>query len=207
MRPRIDFCEGRQHSKFVLLDRKKFMNLAKDDPMDQPIRDFSNCHVGIVHALHGLTALSRRRDPIQQRREEAGRILKFFRDVVTEHHKEEELELFPAVLADATAGEERDKVEAIANQLTGEHRRVESRYAAIAPVLAMIESGGDASLDASAVETLVADYLAHAQFEEEVFLPLAQTILSRNGDHLAALGLSLHIRHASEEVRRRFGYI
>jgi hypothetical protein len=41
----------------------------------------------------------------------------------------------------------------------------------------------------------VSEYTAHAQFEEAEFLPLAQTILGRNSNHMAALGLSLHMRH------------
>ena len=175
--------------------------------MDQPIKDFSDCHVGIVNILDDLTALSRQRDPVPQRREVAGRVLRFFRDVVTTHHDEEETELFTAVRADAARGDERANVEALVGQLVAEHRRVEALYAQLAPTLSAIEGGDDVSLDASAVAMLVTDYLAHARFEEEVFLPLSQAILGRNSDHMAALGLSLHIRHASEDVRRKFGFI
>lgn len=39
--------------------------------------------------------------------------------------------------------------------------------------------------------------IAHANFEEQRFLPLAETILSRNGNHMAALGLSIDLRQAS----------
>lgn len=175
--------------------------------LDQPIQEFSDCHVGTVNVLDDLTALSRQRDSAHPRREVAGRILRFFRDVITPHHHEEEAELFPAVLADATAGDEREKVEGLVNRLVAEHRRVEGTYARLAPALSAVESGRDVSLDASAVAVLVADCLAHARFEEEVFLPLAQSILGRNSDHMAALGLALHIRHASDEVRRKFGFI
>ena len=53
------------------------------------------------------------------------------------------------------------------------------------------------------MERLVSDYRAHAHYEELVFLPAAQSILGRNANHLAALGLSLHLRHARPVV----GYI
>ena len=46
-------------------------------------------------------------------------------------------------------------------------------------------------------------YAAHAGFEESRFLPLAQDILGRDDNHMAALGLSLHLRHAPQVV----GYI
>ena len=183
------------------------MKPTEDVARDQPIQDFSDCHVGIVNILDELTALAQQRSPVAQRREVAGRILKFFRDVVTAHHSEEEVELFSAVLADATAGAERKTVEDIVHQLVGEHRRIEGLYAGIAPVLGPMESGGDVLLNAAEVAALVDAYIAHARYEEEVFLPLAQRILGRNSDHMAALGLALHIRHASEGVRRRFGFI
>lgn len=183
------------------------MNLTSRGTMDQPIQDFSECHVGIVGMLDDLTALSRRRDTEPRQREVAGRILKFFRDVVGPHHQEEETELFSAVLADATSGDDRVTVEVLVSRLEGEHQRVEGLFAQLAPVLSAIESGGDMSLDATVAGELATEYLAHARFEEEVFLPLAQTILGRNSDHMAALGLALHIRHAAEDVRRKFGFI
>jgi hypothetical protein len=58
-------------------------------------------------------------------------------------------------------------------------------------------------LDGALLRELVRGYLQHAKFEEEQLLPLAATILRRDGNHLAALGLSLHLRHAPQPV----GYI
>lgn len=183
------------------------MTPADDSPLDPAIRDFSDCHLGIIAMLDDLTALSRRQVPLPERREVAGRTLKSFRNVVMAHHREEEAELFPAVLAAATTGDERTTVEGLVNQLVREHRHVEALYGEMAPVLSAMEDGDDSLLDAAAVKSLVDEYRAHARFEEDVLLPLAQTILARNGDHMAALGLSLHIRHSSDEVRRRFGFI
>ena len=53
---------------------------------------------------------------------------------------------------------------------------------------------------------LVSTYANHARFEEQVFLPLAHSILSRNGNHMAALGVSLHLRHAMPAVLARYGH-
>jgi hypothetical protein len=44
------------------------------------------------------------------------------------------------------------------------------------------------------VARLVELYLEHAQLEEEVFLPLADAILTRNSNHMAALDIALHLR-------------
>jgi hypothetical protein len=56
----------------------------------------------------------------------------------------------------------------------------------------------------SAIQRLVTQYQAHAKYEETEFLPLAQTILGRNANHMAALGLSLHMRHNAPAIA---GYV
>ena len=58
-----------------------------------------------------------------------------------------------------------------------------------------VAKGQDAMLDVSALQAMVQRYQAHAKLEEQAFLPLAQSILGRNDNHMAALGLTLHMRH------------
>lgn len=175
--------------------------------VDQPIQDFSDCHVGIVSMLDELASLARPLSTAMQRSVDAGRVLAFFQDVVSAHHLEEERELFSAVMADATQGPELRQVQELVNRLVDEHRRLEALFAQLAPTLADIERGHDVLLDAPTSTSLVAEYRTHAGFEESTFLPLAQSILSRNSNHMAALGLALHIRHASQEIRHKFGFI
>ena len=63
------------------------------------------------------------------------------------------------------------------------------------PELKAIAKGHGFELNAPLLEDLVTRYEAHARSEETQFLPLAETILERNHNHMAALGLSLHMRH------------
>ena len=121
-----------------------------------------------------------------------------------EHHAEEESELFPAVLASAARGVERDKVQAIVDELTAEHRQVEAAWSTLEPKLKAVAKGRGAEVDGAEVTALVQTYQAHARYEEEIFLPLSQAILGRNSNHLAALGMSMHMRHAMPEVLQRF---
>jgi len=181
------------------------MSSTPDTPAGHtPIDDFSQCHVGIVAHLKSLGELPALLEPAQRARAIAAETLKFFRDSVYEHHAEEERELFPAVLASAVKGEERDKVQSLVNMLTAEHRKVESAWTKLEPRLKAIAKGHDADIDGAEISLLVQTYLAHARLEEEVFLPLSQTILSRNSNHMAALGMSMHMRHAMPEVMQRF---
>jgi hemerythrin-like domain-containing protein len=172
---------------------------------DAPVQAFSSCHQGIVAQLSELDRLP----ALAAAAALAQRIAKaadaFFSEVVLAHHAEEEQELFPAVLASAQAGAERERVKGIVERLTREHRHIESAWREIAPAVHQLAKGHEAALDATRIGAFVAEYRMHADHEEREFLPLASQILGRNGNHMAALGASLHARHALPEVLRRYG--
>jgi hemerythrin-like domain-containing protein len=172
---------------------------------DSPISEFSNCHVGILGHLSALGELPALLEPAARARQVAAETLKFFRDVVYEHHQQEERELFPAVLASAVPGEERDRVQAIVERLTREHRAVEAAWSRLEPALKDVARGHDSNVRGEDIAELVRTYEAHARDEEQQFLPLSQAILGRNSDHMAALGLSLHMRHSLPDVLARYG--
>ena len=110
------------------------------------------------------------------------------------------------MLASAGDGAEREQVQGLVDRLTQEHRDIEATWERLKPHLKAIAKGQDSTLDTEALAALVAHYKAHARFEEQQFLPLSKTILGRNGDHMAALGVSLHMRRALPGVMERFGH-
>jgi hemerythrin-like domain-containing protein len=162
---------------------------------NESIDSFSECHAGIVNHLKDLDRLPPLLAPAMQACQIAAEAVRFFRSAVFEHHNDEERELFPAVLADAAQGEERNKMQEIVDRLVREHRHLESIWSKLEPALSGIAHGTPSNVDVKLLEQLVSNYMAHAQFEEENFLPLAKAILGRKGEHLAALGLRLHMRH------------
>jgi len=183
---------------------------AADAPApDTPIAGFSRCHEGILGHLASLGGLPALAEAAARARAVAEETQRFFRAAVYEHHQEEERELFPAVLASATRGAEREQVQAIVAQLTEEHRAVEAAFEALEPSLKRLAKGQDAAMAVAEltaqVGALVTRYEEHARYEENEFLPMAERILGRNGNHMAALGLSLHIRHAMPQVLARYG--
>ena len=182
------------------------MSTSPGGPAEAPLEQFSQCHAGILKHLDGLSGLPELLEPAARARRVASDVLDFFRAAVHEHHAEEERELFPAVLASAKSEEERAYVRGIVDRLTREHRQVEALWRSLEPGLKDVARGRDSDLDPAAVASLVANYRAHAHYEEQVFLPLSQQILSRNGDHLAALGVSLHMRHVMPDVLAKYGH-
>jgi Hemerythrin HHE cation binding domain len=175
-------------------------------PTDAPLTNFSQCHAGILGHLDQLAGLPALLEPVARARRVAHETVDFFHRVILEHHAEEERELFPAVLASAQRGAERDQVQDLIDRLIAEHREVEAIWARLEPALKAVAKGKDTDLDPLAVRLLVETYTLHARFEEAVFLPLSQTILGRNANHMAALGISLHMRHALPEVLRTYGH-
>lgn len=173
------------------------MSQAPTPPIDTdaPLNNFSHCHAGILRHLDTFGELPALLAPAQRAREVAEDIVRFFRSAAFDHHEEEERELFTAVLADAQPGAERERVQQMVDALTREHRDIEAQWNALEPQLKKLAKGQPAEVDGEAVRQLVEQYKAHARFEELEFLPLSEAILGRNSHHMAALGLSLHMRH------------
>lgn len=163
---------------------------------DAPLTNFAHCHEGILKRLNAMDELPALLEPAARARQIAEQSLEFFREAIFEHHLEEERELFPAVLASAQPGEELEKVKAMVKRLTEEHRMVEALWKRLEKGLKPVAKGHSTDLDVTEVHRLVEEYTAHARFEEAEFLPLSEIILGRNSNHMAALGLSLHMRHA-----------
>jgi hemerythrin-like domain-containing protein len=170
---------------------------------ETPLAGFSRCHLGILTQLEAAAQLPELMLAAERARRVAADTLTLFESSVIEHHADEEGDLFPAVQRSAAKGAESELIAAMVQRLTREHREIEALWAGIKPAVKTASHGRPAEVDVLALAQLVQGYAAHALFEEREFLPLAQEILGRNGNHLAALGIALHMRH----VPQPFGYI
>lgn len=162
--------------------------------IDAPLAGFSECHHDFVAQLHSALYLPELVTAAAKARAMATDLLKMFHEGLAVHHAEEESELFPAVLDAAQPGPELDEVRAMVAQLVGEHRDMEARWARLQPAIEAVSRGEVPALDAPLIEDLVQHFFAHAHFEEEHFLPIAQNILGRQSEVMASLGRTLHER-------------
>lgn len=162
---------------------------------DEPIQQFAQCHVGILKKLDMLGELPALLEPAARAREIADQAVHFFREAIFEHHLDEERELFPAVLITAKQGDERERVRSMVNRLTDEHRGLEATWKRLESGLRKVAKGQAVDIPVFELEALIAQYRSHAQYEEDEFLPMSQEILGHQSNHMAALGMSLHIRH------------
>ena len=162
---------------------------------EAPLTNFSHCHIGILHQIDRLSSLPDLLGPAMLAKRIATQSVEYFHHGMHAHHQEEEKELFPAVQQSAQLGEERQLVDKLVQDLVEDHRILEKLWADLDPALKKVSKGQEAQLDFAKLEQLVLSYAAHADTEERVFLPLAEKVLGRNNNHMAALGLSLHMRH------------
>lgn len=166
------------------------------DGDDGPLDDFSRCHEGIVEQLRAFALLPELSSVAQRAREVAAATVALFENGVLAHHGDEESELFPAVVRWARPGLEQERAKSLVQRLTLEHRQIEALWKQHRRAVTAVARGRSASLEKRAAIQLVQAYIAHAQLEEQEFLPLAREVLGRDGARVAALGMSLHLRHA-----------
>ena len=173
--------------------------------IQNPVDDFSQCHVGIIQNFEALKNLGNTiiTDPVQSEvKESAKKLIQFYKEVVLNHHQEEEQELFNMVLDCAKPGAEQSEARTMVDRLTKEHRNLEKQWKTIESDVKKLSKGKLSKLNKEATISMAENYLAHANFEEEEFLPLSAVILKDSG--LESLGITLHIRHNLHKIA---GYI
>ncbi len=163
---------------------------------ETPLTGFTDCHAGILGRLDAFKDLPALIAAADRARAVANDTVALFEHAVMAHHGDEESELFPAVLRWAREGEEHDRVKAMVQRLTLEHRAIEKLWKRHRSEVEAAARGKPSSLQKESADELVQAYRQHAVYEEEAFLPLARNILHRDSAHMAALGISLHMRHA-----------
>ena len=172
--------------------------MTATDSAQTPLRQFRGAHGNIIHGLEALHELPALAAVMERARKTAAETVALFDDVVREHHAEEEQELFVSVRRSCRDAAEARQVDDLVALLTAQHRQIESLWDTLRPAVARVAAGkgsGDFMFGAE-IDRLVGLYREHAAQEEEVFLPLADTILRRNANHMEALGIALHLRHA-----------
>jgi hemerythrin-like domain-containing protein len=162
---------------------------------EEPFEMLEACHQR-VHRM--LTLLARLREHMKahgadtQAQQAARDVMRYFDQAAPLHHQDEELHVFPPLLAQGDPA-----VTDVVRRLQQDHLRMESAWAAARPVLALVSEGrvdrlqpdDDARLDAFA-----GLYDAHIRSEEDIAYPAAQGLLDEAGR--AAMG---------EDMMRRRG--
>jgi len=113
----------------------------------------------------------------EEARVAAAAVLRYFDTSALDHHADEEIDLFPALM-NSMAGSDATCIRDLIESLKGDHRTLESRWQRLRPALLKIAAGEPQPLLAGDVMPLVALYGQHMAREEAELLPMAARLLS-----------------------------
>jgi hemerythrin-like domain-containing protein len=150
---------------------------------DEPLELWLACHERVQRFCN---LLGRVREHVEEHgadaeaAESATSIRRYFNEAAPHHHEDEEIDLFPRLLArldeqaTTTDADEAAHVRAAIGVLTAEHRANEVLWAALDAALAHIARGEAATLDATKAEAFSRTYRQHIDVEESVVMPAMQ---------------------------------
>ncbi len=169
--------------------------------LPEPAPDFSQ-PLELLHACHGriekqcVTMLKlaehlARHGCDSEAQQAAHGVLKYFSTAAVHHHEDEEHDLFP-VLRKLATGDEGQKILALVENLTRQHRDMETALQSVMPWLQDVALGRHTAADGTTLERLVTLYRRHINLEETELLPYCRRIMSTTQQQ--ALGHSMAAR-------------
>lgn len=162
---------------------------------EQPFEMLEACHER-VHRM--LALLARLREHLRthgadtQAQQAAGDVMRYFDQAAPQHHHDEELHVFPPLLAQGDP-----KTVTVVARLQQDHLQMESRWVAARQVLALVAEGRINALsaeDEAVLDAFSGLYDAHIEAEEGMVYPAARALIDEPGK--VAMG---------EEMMRRRG--
>jgi hemerythrin-like domain-containing protein len=162
---------------------------------EQPFEMMQACHERVqrmLGLLERLRAHVARHGADEQARQAARDVMRYFDMAAPQHHRDEELHVFPALAAHGDPA-----LLALVGRLRHDHLRMEARWRkvrAVLDLLARAESQVIMATDATEIDAFTRLYEGHVEAEEQLAYPAAAALLDE--DARAAMGT---------EMRRRRG--
>jgi len=146
-----------------------------------PLEMLSACHARVEHqcaTLRRLVSHLAAHGADADARSAAAAVMRYFDMSARDHHADEEVDLFPALI-ESMAGSDAVCLRELIDALTTDHRQLEVAWQRVRRVLVRITVGDErAMLEAADVQALVGLYERHIAREEGELLPMAARLLS-----------------------------
>lgn len=169
------------------------MTLSPGAGFEQPFEMLHVCHER-MHRMLGLLARLREYLPAhgadEQARQASRDVMRYFDQAGPQHHLDEELHVFPALLAQGEPA-----MVAVVKRLQQDHEQMKTRWADARRVLAAIAAGELDLLvpdEISALDAFAGLYGSHIEAEEQIAYPAAALLLE--GARLEAMSRDMMIR-------------
>ncbi len=145
-----------------------------------PLEMLAACHQRVQRQCETLQRLARHlaaHGSDADARSAAAAVMRYFDSAARDHHADEEIDLFPALI-ESMAGSDAVCLRDLTEALTRDHRELERRWRALRAVLERVAAGAGAMLAEADVQDFVGCYARHIAREEAELLPMAQRLLS-----------------------------
>jgi hemerythrin-like domain-containing protein len=181
----------------------------KSDALDKPTPNGSfevplemlrACHARIedqCSTLRRLVPHLHRHGADDEARLAAANVMRYFDTAARDHHDDEEVDLFPALI-ESMAGSDAVCLRELTAGLAAEHRLLEAAWQRVRTSLERVVAGKPESFDVAGVSTLVDLYERHIQREDNELLPMAQRLLSDG--QLEQLGRAMRERRGIDPI-------
>lgn len=149
---------------------------------EEPFAMLEACHERVQRML---ALLARLREHVrangcdEQARQAARDVMRYFDQAAPQHHLDEELHVFPPLLAQGDDGNMR-----VVRRLQQDHLLMESRWSGARAVLQLVASGLVQRIDAegeAVLDGFAGLYEAHLRAEEDIVYPAAQALIDEDG--------------------------
>jgi len=167
---------------------------------EAPLEMLAACHIRIERqcaTLGRLVPHLAEHGADDEARRAASNVMRYFDTAAVQHHADEEVDLFPALI-ESMAGSDPVCLREMTQGLTDDHRELEARWRGLRRMLEPIAAGASAALDADQVRTFIDLYERHLKREDEELLPMAQRLLG--DDELVRIGRAMRQRRGIEDV-------
>lgn len=161
---------------------------------DSPLEILDGCHARVRRTCRLIERIAEHLEDEgidEEVKTAAGSALRYFDIAGRDHHRDEEDDLFPALLRAAEPGSVAG-VQSLVDRLRADHVRLDAQWAALRPQLESVRDGHGNAVDAALAHSLTRAYEDHIAEEERVLLPLARRLLAPGA--LATLGASMAAR-------------
>lgn len=128
----------------------------------------------------------------------AAGVMRYFDTAARDHHADEEIDLFPALI-ESMAGSDAVCLRELTAGLAADHRALEAAWQRVRASLERIVAGGAAALHGADVHTLVDMYERHIEREESELLPMTSRLLS--DEQLEHVGRAMRERRGVDPIR------
>ena len=159
-----------------------------------PLEMLAACHLRIERQCSTLQRLAQHlltHGSDAQAQTAASGLKHYFDIAAVDHHADEEVDLFPALI-ESMAGSDAVCLREMIATLSAEHRELESRWRRLRVALQQVAHGMPAALDTEEVNDFVGLYERHIAREQADLLPMAQRLL--RDDELDRIGLAMRAR-------------